>query len=234
VSRRPINARVLSISITGLAILTLTVALLTRSGFFDQLDHKIVTSISAYASPPSVAFVYLFNEFGGELVWIILLVSLYFLGGKYGRRSAVILAASLLLSVVADLLSNQLFYRPRPYLVLSDLKSFLLYESLLSDLSQISPLKTFLLNLPIDSSFPSAHTIRAFAGAIALSYRYRRWALALFPLAIAVGFSRVYLGLHFPSDVLGGALIGLTVGLVVFLVERQLFKRASDSPAPIC
>lgn len=62
---------------------------------------------------------------------------------------------------------------------------------------------------PSDSSFPSGHTAAAFAGAWLLSRHYPGWAPAFYALAALVGWSRVYLGVHYPSDVALGAASGV-------------------------
>lgn len=64
-----------------------------------------------------------------------------------------------------------------------------------------------------DSSFPSGHTAGSFAAALAMSHCYPRHRPLLLGLAAGVGFSRVYLGHHYPSDVIGGVVIGTVVGL---------------------
>lgn len=65
---------------------------------------------------------------------------------------------------------------------------------------------------PVDSSFPSGHAAGSFAAAVALASFYRRDRPLLALAATAVGASRVYLGHHFPSDVLVGAALGSGVG----------------------
>ena len=75
-------------------------------------------------------------------------------------------------------------------------------------------------HVPHDASFPSGHTTMAFASATVLSYFRPRWAPAFFLLAVAIGFSRVYVGVHYPLDVLGGAFLGLLIGAAVIALLR--------------
>jgi undecaprenyl-diphosphatase len=80
------------------------------------------------------------------------------------------------------------------------------------------------------SSFPAGHAATAFAGATLLSYLLPRAAPLFILLAAAIGFSRVYVGVHYPGDVLGGALIGAVCGAVAILAlqavraRRQTFR----------
>jgi undecaprenyl-diphosphatase len=63
-----------------------------------------------------------------------------------------------------------------------------------------------------DSSFPSGHTTFAFSQAVIYSHHYPGLTIPLYLFAATVGFSRMYLGEHYPTDVIGGAVLGLVTG----------------------
>jgi membrane-associated phospholipid phosphatase len=79
-------------------------------------------------------------------------------------------------------------------------------------------------------SFPSGHATTAFAGAVALSYLWRRAAPLFFLLAAAIAFSRVYVGVHYPGDVLAGAALGSLVGLAWVAAFRLPRRTAAGRP----
>jgi len=78
-----------------------------------------------------------------------------------------------------------------------------------------------LINNPRDYSFPSGHTLASFEGAVSIWLYNRKWGTAALILAALIGFSRMYLFVHFPSDVLGGLVLGVLIAVLVhFIVER--------------
>ena len=74
-------------------------------------------------------------------------------------------------------------------------------------------------------SFPSSHATNIFAAGALLSYTYRRWTAVFLAIASGVAYSRVYIGVHYPSDILAGALLGVGYGLLVAFLWRWLERR---------
>jgi undecaprenyl-diphosphatase len=73
-------------------------------------------------------------------------------------------------------------------------------------------------------SFPSGHSVTAFATAVILASHFRRYVL-FYSLAVIMAFSRVYVGAHYPSDVITGAVIGTAIGWVMVRIAKALQQK---------
>ena len=80
-----------------------------------------------------------------------------------------------------------------------------------------------LVPTPHDASFPSGHAATSFVAATMLSFAFPRLRLPFALLAAAVAFSRVYVGVHYPLDVIGGAVLGVLIAtLLAWLIQRRV------------
>ncbi len=136
------------------------------------------------------------------LIWIVL--SLLLLWKPSTRKAGITsLCAMILGLLVTNLCLKHLFMRPRPYEVM---------ELLVPLVTSSDP-----------NSFPSGHTCAAFAAGIAWAKTMpKRWMrIVAVVQAVLMGFSRLYVGVHYPSDVIAGALIGSVCGIVAYyLIQR--------------
>lgn len=147
---------------------------------FKLINHRSKCSLLDRMMP-------LLTHLGGTAFSIMacLVLMFFFRTGHLGRDAAI----AMTVSHAAVQLVKKFCPRPRPYLTVPEAN---LWEALV--------LK--------DYSFPSGHTTASFAIAVTLTLNHPFLGLALLPLAAFVGFSRVYLGLHYPTDILTGAILG--------------------------
>ena len=113
------------------------------------------------------------------------------------------LAALILDLILCNGILKNLFHRVRPYDIRTSIE--------------------LLVKRPLDYSFPSGHTAASFAAVVALSFagEKRAWKAALV-LACLIAFSRMYLYVHYPTDVLGGVLVGILAGYGGYRVVKAL------------
>lgn len=124
---------------------------------------------------------------------IILLIS-----KKYRRCGMMVSIALVLGFVICNLCLKPLVARPRP--------------------CDLNDAVTLLITRPYGYSFPSAHTVSSFASASALCMSDKRLGIPAGILAAVIAFSRMYLYVHFPTDVLAGILLGIGAGATAWLL----------------
>ena len=123
------------------------------------------------------------------------------------KHKAVFIGETFLVSAFITLASKQIIKRERPYLRYSGLEP-VVFES--------------------SYSMPSGHTSTAFATATSLSMAYPKWYVIVpsFAWASSVGYSRMHLGVHYPSDVFIGALVGSGSAYLTYKANQWLEKKS--------
>jgi len=133
----------------------------------------------------------------GGLIWIV--ASVVFLAIPKYRKSGVSLSLGLLAClIVGNLTLKPLIARVRPFDLVEGVE--------------------LLITAPADFSFPSGHTLSSTVAAAVLTMTDKRFGYFAIPLAVLIAFSRLYLYVHFLTDVLGGALIGAVISTVIYFV----------------
>ncbi len=124
-----------------------------------------------------------------------------------GRRmlwcAALLLAVVVVLDKASHAFLKEVIDRPRPYLVLPDVRQLVGSGG---------------------GSFPSNHAMNNAAAAVIIGVLYPRWRWLAASIALIMGLSRVYVGVHYPSDVLGGFVIGATAGLGFVMIARRWLR----------
>ncbi len=136
-----------------------------------------------------------FTKLGDGWLWFVLAVSFFLVNINAGLA----FSFALIIQIVLQIIIKNLISRDRPYIKHEDIEN---------------------LMLPPDRfSFPSGHTAGAFAITFVFWYFYPVFFVPMLVISLVIAFSRIYLGLHYPTDVLAGIGLGyLSARLAVFLV----------------
>lgn len=169
---------------------------------FDQQLFLLINHL-----PHNLIFDSLAQGFSGigryGLIWFLLGILIFFREEKRDHRFYLLfLATALLASVIPHLLLKPLFGRLRPVW-----------------------LPEALVFVPVnDYSFPSGHATFSFTMATLLSAYEPGWKTGLYTLAILISFSRIYLGVHYPLDVIAGGILGTLIGYTSFYLTRRFIR----------
>ena len=140
----------------------------------------------------------------GGVIWIVCAVVLLLIPKT--RKIGVVLAVSLAIEALCcNVILKPLAARIRPF--------------------DMNTAVQLLISPPTDFSFPSGHTGAAFAAASALFFCKNRLWIAALVLAILIAFSRLYLYVHYPTDVLGGILLGILSGWLGYTLVGLIKKK---------
>lgn len=137
------------------------------------------------------------------LIWIVL--SIILLSIKKYRKCGITLVIGLLLGLlIGNIILKPLVARPRPCWINTDI--------------------ALLISSPKDFSFPSGHTLSSFIAAIILLKENKRFGYVAMVLAILIAFSRMYLYVHFPTDILAGIILACIISFMAVKISNRFVK----------
>jgi len=170
-----------------------------------NLDSAVFILINqSLSSPPLDLIMSLITHVGSTVFWLTVSLVLWF---RNKRREAVLLATTIILGGIFFSFLKVFIARPRPYQVIAGSR---------------------VVEMEGGSSFPSGHTKNVFSAAVILGKnRTIRWKVTLYMLALIISFSRIYVGMHYPLDVLVGALAGYIIARIVLSYDRQIISLAT-------
>ena len=176
------------------------------------IEIRILDWLQNLRTPVFDAFMPVITAFGNAgMIWILLAVLLLIIPKT--RRTGAVLAAALIVDVILcnGIIKNAVA-RIRPY--------------------DVNPVVELLIHKPYDYSFPSGHTAASFAAMSALYFAGERhmWKPVLV-LAVLIAFSRLYLYVHYPTDVIGGAVLGIVCGYLADKIIRKVSEKKSKDKA---
>lgn len=169
-------------------------------------DASILLFIQEFIRNDILTPIFLFITHLGDkgMIWIVLSVLL--LTSKKTRKTGIMGLLALLGSLlINNMLVKNLVARPRPFYVIEDLR--------------------ILIDTPSEFSFPSGHTASSFAAAfVFLRNLPKKYGIPAVVLAALIGLSRLYIGVHYPTDVLFGVLSGWLLSLLAEKLVRIFGK----------
>ncbi|GAA0079134.1 phosphatase PAP2 family protein [Clostridium sp. CTA-5] len=138
----------------------------------------------------------------GGLVWIIIAI-IFIITKKYRKYGLIMIPTLIICALIGDITIKPLVARERPFNITEGIE--------------------LLIKAPTGFSFPSGHTMSSFAAATIISKANKKFGIAAFILAALIGFSRMYLYVHYPSDVLVGCVLGIIFSSIIYkIVNRKL------------
>jgi len=174
---------------------------ITVRDYIASRDYRLMRRVNRWSAPQWVrAWMICATRGGDGWLWYILMAALLFAGGDQRFQAVGAMLTSGALTITGFLSLKRITNRKRPCM--------------------LEPHCWAKLLPPDQFSFPSGHTMTAFALAVVVSLFYPSLMIGVFFCAISIAASRILLGMHFLSDVLAGSLLGASIGYFTYTLFR--------------
>lgn len=175
-----------------------------------NIDFKILDAIQTIANPVLDAFFVFVTHLGDKgIVWIA--IALLMLCFKKTRKCGIMLAVVLILgTLVGNVTLKNIIARPRPFIQHPEM------------------LDALLISAPHGYSCPSGHTLSSFECAYVIFLFNKKWGIPALVLAALIAFSRMYLYVHFFTDILFGIVLGIGLAYLVYYVTAFVERKIKD------
>ena len=192
-----------------------------------QIDTAVLEFFQRLHTPVLDKLMILFTNLGEYgFIWIFIGIILFMNPGIYGRKQKtekqcshtflsgsrmtgiMVLSALLIGLIVGNGILKNVIARPRPCWRITDIP--------------------MLIQIPNDYSFPSGHTLAAFEAVSVLLLRKEKIAVPALVLGILIACSRMYLFVHYPTDILAGLILGLIIGCSTVWVYQKMWKEKAN------
>ena len=151
--------------------------------------------------------------------WFWIALAALLLCFKKTRKTGCVMGAALLMGVIfGNGILKPLIHRVRPY-----------------DNAAWSPAvtrATLLISPPSDYPSPSGHTLASFEGAFGIFLCNKKWGAPALVLAVLIAFSRLYFYIHYPTDVIGGMILGIGFAVAAFFIVGAIWNKVTKKQLP--
>lgn len=187
------------------------------TAFFDSLlgfDLAVFEWVQGIQNHLLTAIMTTITTLGDEGIIFIVLGLVLLFTKKYRKAGVSILVALVVMLLLNNIVLKELIARPRPFNL--DPETYAWWH-------EVYKYPNFNIHQPSSYSFPSGHTSSAFAAAIALLCHDRKLGIPTTIFAAIMGFSRIYVEVHYCTDVIGGAIVGIIYALLGVLVAKLVY-----------
>ena len=181
---------------------------------FLSFDLGVFEWIQNIHSPILTTIMVIITTLGDEGIIFIAAGLVLFFTKKYRKIGLAMLVSLVVMLVLNNLVLKELIARPRPFNL--DPETYAWWH-------EVYKYPNFNIHQPSSYSFPSGHTSSAFAAAIALLCHDRKLGIPTTIFAAIMGFSRIYVEVHYCTDVIGGAIVGIIYALLGVLVAKLVY-----------